>query len=112
MIQVKYQTKYEDRFNIAYREWISRLRLNNETVLLKDLESVNHDIDFNEGGAKDHYIHLVADIHAYTMKHFIYFLHDLESIMGIPIEVRFISCMQEAYDAGNLYCIPWFKFSR
>jgi hypothetical protein len=109
MIQVKYHVKYEERFHIAYKEWISRLRLQGNTPLLEDLKNVTHDISDEKDRSN---INLVANINTYSIKHFIDWLQDIEVIMEIPFEIRFITTMAEAYDAGIGYTNPWFVFKR
>lgn len=105
MIQVKYNVRFEDRFLISYRDWLRRkpepIRKYIETNLILDIDKKDN---------RDRNIHIVAKLHGDYITDFVFFLRDLEDIMGIPVEFRYINSMEEAYDAGGLFIIPWCKF--
>lgn len=105
MIQIRFNFKYEDRFNIAWRDFLSRKPhgVYNQIQILE----IEEFADSNE-----RYISWVFKYQGKMLNELFDFLDDVENIMAIDIQFRYVSSITQAYDADKrLYCRKWFKFA-
>lgn len=111
MIQIRFDVKYEDRFNIAYNDWLNRSNDHTQKEWLK--KSINW-IDKEEFIDRDgRFVSFTARISGKFLVNFMSFLSDTEDIMEIPIEFRYVEKLENAYDSGkDIWRIKWCKFSK
>jgi hypothetical protein len=107
MIQVRYEFRFEDRFNISYREWLNRLSNHKKEWIMK---SINY-IDKENFGDGNRYISFTVNLSQELLIEYMEFLYNTEEIMGINFEFRYVYRTVNAYDAGKgMFCINWCKF--
>lgn len=108
MIQIRFEVKYEDRFHVFLREFLRNYNFS----IYSNIETLDKE-SFVDKSLDKRYVSKVFKYQGAMINHLFNFLQECEGIMGIPIEVRFVTSIGEAYDAGTgLYTLPWLKFSK
>ena len=109
MIQVRYDFMYEDRFNIAYRHWLSRLLPHERIIIERSIQVIDKETFIDAPDCR--YISFTVNLrHKFLLK-FLNFIDDTENIMGIPMQFRYVGTTENAYDAGaGVFLIKWCNF--